>query len=117
MSETQKGVMLDRAALGAVAFVGDAASYRPQMAGLHVKADGTVQATNGHYLAVIPPCQMPPEDFPEVAGMAANPIPDAGITIPADAVKATSAWEAYRAKRRAEYEEWAKRTAAAKVSA
>lgn len=81
------GIILDRAALGAVAFSG--AYGRPNTDGIHVKADGTVRATNGHYLAQIPPCAMPAEDFPEVAGMATNPVPDAGITIPADAVKAT----------------------------
>ena len=83
-----KPVMLERVHLDAVAF----ASKRPgryQIMGLQVNADGSTVATNDHMLIRVPASGLDSADFPAVDGAGDKPLPDAGVILPADAVKAT----------------------------
>ena len=83
--ENKTGVILDRASLLASEFTSDELSR--SMYAVHVTADGTAEATNGHYLIRVPPCAMPAEDFPAVVGMGTG-FNGTGLLLPADACKA-----------------------------
>lgn len=80
------GVLLGREHLLAAEFTGEEGRY--QISGLNIKADGTAEATNGNYAIRVPPCPMPAEDFPEVAGRG-GAVNGAGVLIPAAVCKET----------------------------
>lgn len=84
MDTKEGGIILERHHLAAAAFCGVEGRYN--IAGVNVCPDGSVQATNGHYLITVPPSQYPAADFPEVDGKGAGLTHEA--IVPADAFKA-----------------------------
>ena len=83
-----KPVMLERIHLDAVTFASKDPG-RNQIMGLQVNVDGSTVATNGHMLIRVPASGLDSADFPAVDGAGDKPLPDAGVILPADAVKAT----------------------------
>lgn len=84
---SRKPVLLRAVHLDAARFASkDAGRY--QTTGALVKADGTVQATNGHYLVSVGPCALPADDFPERPERATEGLPEAGAIVPRETMAA-----------------------------
>ena len=79
------GVLLGREHLLAAEFA-SREDGRGQITNVHVRTDGTVEATNGHFAIQVPPATIPSEDFPVVAGMGGSF--EGSLQIPAETCKA-----------------------------